>query len=377
VTGTREAFALLLAGVASTLVLVSLPVFVGAMSGTFGVTAREVGWLASADMAGSALASLAVIPFMGRIRWRQAATGAIVAMLAGNALSMLASTLPTLLAARAIAGLGGGVVLSLAFVGLCRSSHPDRYFAIYVFAQLALQAVALAGFPALLAAYGLDAIFLLLAGTAAATLTLVPLFPGAMPAVAARDDARVPRQVATVSTGAAVALVAQAVYFLAPGAAWGYLERIGQSFALTLPQVGNALGTATFAGMAGALLVMLVGSRASRWPALVIGSALSMLALGLLMQGSGLARFLLATSLFNFAWNATFPYQMGVLATLDRNGSVAVLSLLMQVGGLALGPLLGSMLRPDQGYGLLLLACIGCYAASLALFRMAMTSRHE
>jgi hypothetical protein len=177
-----------------------------------------------------------------------------------------------------------------------------------------------------------------------------------------------------VTRGAAVALFAQAVYFLAPGAAWGYLERIGQTFALTLPQVGNALGTATFAGMAGALLVVFLGSRVPRGLALLIGSGLSMLSLVLLVEGQGLAQFLLATSLFNFAWNATFPYQMGVLAALDRTGSVAVLSLLMQVGGLALGPLLGSMLRPEQGYGLLLSACIGCYLVSLALFRMAVTA---
>jgi MFS family permease len=177
VVGARAALALLVAGVASTLVLVSLQVFVGAVASGFAASEREVGWLAAADMAGSALASLGIIPLLGRVRRRRAAALGVAAMIAGNALSMLATTLPAVLGARLLAGAGGGIMLSLAFVGLCRSASPDRYFAIYVFAQLTLQVLALAGFPPLLAAFGLDAIFGLLAALAAATLALVPLFP--------------------------------------------------------------------------------------------------------------------------------------------------------------------------------------------------------
>jgi len=88
------------------------------------------------------------------------------------------------------------------------------------------------------------------------------------------------------------------------------------------------------------------------------------------MEGSGMARFFIAAALFNFAWNATFPYQMGVLASLDRTGAVAILALLVQLGGLAAGPLLASMLHPESGYGTILFACIGCYLVSLALFQV-------
>jgi predicted MFS family arabinose efflux permease len=206
---------------------------------------------------------------------------------------------------------------------------------------------------------------------------VVPLFPRGLHESSARHPEPTAGRIrlATLTSGAALALTAQAVYFVAPGAAWGYLERIGQTFGLTLAQVGTALGLSTFAGMAGALLVVLVGTRVRRWPAMLIGSGISMLALVLLLEGSGLPRFLLAAALFNFAWNATFPYQMGVLASLDRDGSVAVLSLLMQVGGLALGPMLGSMLHPEEGYAQLLYACVGCYAVSLLLFHIAGRAR--
>ena len=56
----------------------------------FGWGDREVGWLASADMTGSAIASLCTIPIIGRMRWRLAACVAIAVMITGNLLSMFA-----------------------------------------------------------------------------------------------------------------------------------------------------------------------------------------------------------------------------------------------------------------------------------------------
>jgi hypothetical protein len=97
----------------------------------------------------------------------------------------------------------------------------------------------------------------------------------------------------------------------------------------------------------------------------LVGSVLSIVAVTLLIEGTGLVRFMVASSLFNFAWNATFPYQMGVLASLDRTGAVAVLSLLTQLAALALGPLLASTLLSTSGYDGILLACIACYVVSL------------
>lgn len=371
---TRTTFALLFAGVSSTLVLVSMPVFVGAMTSTFGWGDREVGWLASADMAGSAIAALCTIPLVGRMPWRVAACIAIAVMVAGNVLSTLATSFPALMTTRAIAGAGSGIMLALSYVGLCRSTNPDRYFGFYVFVQLGLQVVTLAGFPPLLAAYGLDAIFLLLAAVAAALLTLVPMFPARMPRAATEQAASLASgpgtKRASLSAAAILGLIAQAVYFLAPGAVWGYLERIGQTFSLSLSQIGYALGASTFAGIAGALLVVLLGSRAPRGLSMGIGSALSIASVLLLMDGSGLTRYFIAAALFNFAWNATFPYQMGALSVLDRTGAVAILSLLVQLGGLAAGPLLASTLHPENGYGTILFACIGCYLVSLSLFRV-------
>ena len=346
-----------------------MPVFVGAIATHFGWGDREVGWLASADMAGSALASLCTIPIIGRMRWRRAACVAIAVMILGNMLSLFTMTFASLLAARALTGIGGGIMLSIAYVGLCRSSDPDRYFGLYVFSQLGLQVLALATFPSLVSSYGPNGMFVLLAAVAAVLLLLVPLIPARIPNAASKAAAA-SAPANALPAAAIVGLIAQALYFLAPGAAWGYFERIGQGFALSLAQIGSALSAATFAGIAGALLVVVLGTRAPRWLSMVVGTALSVVGMLMLVDGTGYARFLIAGALFNFAWNYTFPYQMGVLASIDRTGAVAILSLIVQLAALAAGPLLASMLHPEKGYTLILLSCAGCYVISLLLFRV-------
>lgn len=363
--------ALLVAGVLHTVVLGTLPLFVAGMVADLNLGEREVGWLASADMAGSALAAMCIIGFVGRVPWRPFACAAIALVIVGNLAAIRAAGFEALLFARVVSGIGGGLILSIVFVGLCRSTNPDRYFGLYTFSQLGLQALFLSFVPSLLSAHGVDALYLLFAAISAGCLLLVVVFPKSVPpalGVGARiADTRGSRPL----PGAVIALAAQGIYFLAPAAAWAYFERIGQTFGLTLDTIGQALGVAAVVGITGAASVVVLGTRFSRMTSMTFGTALSVATVALLMGGSGFAAFLVAAAVFNFAWNFTFPYQMGTLATLDDSDAVPILSLLVQLIGLALGPLTASFLNPEGGYQIILIACMGCYVASLVLFRIA------
>jgi predicted MFS family arabinose efflux permease len=234
--------------------------------------------------------------------------------------------------------------------------------------------LALAVFPTFVTNHGLDAIFVFLAAVALACLPLVALFPRNMPAVPAAATAPLASAVGagdarSISAAGLLGLAAQALYFLAPAAVWGYFERIGHTFGLSLGQIGLALSIASVAAIAGALLVVALGTRAPRKPSMLIGTVLSVIAMLMLIDGSGVTPFLAAAALFNFAWNYTFPYQMGVLATLDRTGAVAIASLVVQLGGGARGPGRAPGLHPERGYTTILVACIACYVVSLLMFR--------
>lgn len=359
--------ALLVAGVLSTLVLLGLPILVGGMAAEFGWGDAERGWLASADMAGSALASLLILRRISRFDWHRAARIALTVAAAANLASSLGGDLWTLVAIRFIAGLGSGVILSIAFTGLCHSRDPERFFGIYVLAQLALQALLLAALPAVIEAGGMTGVYLLLAATTAGGFALVPLFPRGLAATPRRAAAGLPAA-AVNAPGAGAALTAQATYFLVVAALWAYYEGIGASFGLGIAEIGHALAISALAGIVGALAVVVMGPRLSRRGSLVGGTLISIAAAWLLLGGSGYARFTVSACLFNFAWNFTFPYQMGLLSRLDHRGTIAVTSLLVQLAGLAGGPALAALMITPAGYRDLLAAGIVGYALSLALF---------
>ena len=170
---------------------------------------------------------------------------------------------------------------------------------------------------------------------------------------------------------AVVALLAQALYFLAPAAIWSYLEPIGGAFALDIGQVGHALSVASIAGIAGAAAVVVLGTRFDRIRSMGAGVVVSLGSVVIWLYGSGFAWYLAAAILFSFAWNFTFPYQMGVLARLDVSGNVALVSLIVQLGGLAVGPMLASFLIVGGGYDGILWASTICYVASLFMFAAA------
>ncbi len=362
------AFAMLGAGVISTAVLVSLPVLAAGMATQVGGGDRALGILASADMAGSALASLAVLPFIGRIKWRLLAWGAMLAVVIGNALSAQASVLWTLAAARAFTGCGSGAIVALTFVGLCHSGDPDRHFGIYVLAQLVLQVALMWEFPVAIAAGGMWVVYAVLAGLTAASAILVRYFPRDADhagIAAAPAHASATRRMRLAGT---IGLVALAAYFTAAGAVWSYLEPIGAEFGLDTAAVGRTLAGAAFAGMAGSLLVVVLAARFGRQACLAAGTIATIAAVLLLADGGATARFTVAAALFTFAWNFTFPYQMGMLAQFDRSGEIAVTSLVIQLFALAAGPLLVAAAYPGAGHAIILLTGAAGFLASFGLF---------
>jgi predicted MFS family arabinose efflux permease len=363
--------AVVLTGVIATGAFLILPILVGGLADEFGWGGAQVGWLAAADMGGSALASLVMAVVIAKLDWRKSLRIAIVLAIVGNLASIFICNLAPLLLVRAFTGICNGVVLSVVFASLCRSSNPDRYFGLYVFTQLGSQALLLPILPRVIEAGGISTIYIFLATASAASLLLVRFFPARFLKAenSALSKASDELSLNKNSQGLGIlALLAQGLYFLAPAAIWGYFQSIGETFTLTFADVGEALGLASLAGIAGALLVIFMGNRFGRMWSMGAGTVVSILAVWVLMNESGFYWFLTAAALMNFSWNFTFPYQMGTLALFDRNGSIAVLSLLVQTFGLSFGPLLASFLLTGRDFSSILMFCMGCYAISLFLF---------
>lgn len=342
-----------------------LPLMVGAAAESFHFGPRELGLIASSDLAGITLASLLAPLWARRIDWRIGAFAALALVVAGNLASATISELPLLLAVRFVTGIGEGMASSLALVILSDTRNPDRAFGLAVGAPILVGLIAFQTMPPLVERFGYDGVVLSLAALAGIFALLTPLLPVSgrpMVAPAGRDT-----QPTSGLRPIAVGLVAAAIYHIGLGAVWAFIERMGTAAGLARATMGSNLGLAVVFGLAGSLIATAVGARFGRsWPLVlaVCGQCAALLLLGPQMSGLG---FAVAACAFQLLWLLSVPYQLAVIASFDAGGRYFVLALAFQAAGVTLGPVLAGLLIEGQDYSAVRALAATCLAASLVL----------
>ena len=145
-----------------------------------------------------------------------------------------------------------------------------------------------------------------------------------------------------------VGLLGIFLYFTAQGGVWAYLERMGVLGHLSSIEVAGALAVSSIAGMAGAGFASWIALRFGRLVPLGVATACTVLSLIVLSGESTFAVFVAMSALFNFAWNAAVPYQMGILSEIDSSApsrTVALASAVLFAG------LIGGTDRGGSGHG--------------------------
>jgi predicted MFS family arabinose efflux permease len=164
-------------------------------------------------------------------------------------------------------------------------------------------------------------------------------------------------------------LGAMFVSFGGLAALWAFLTQIAPSFGVddrtvaVLLMIGLAIS-----GMAG-IAAAVIGDRFGREKPLTIGMLLAIAGVVVLMTGHGLAGYFIGALLAVGLWNFPMAYQMGMIASSDPNGRVAVLMPAALAIGSALGPVLGgALLSGGHGYIPLYALFAVSIAASLVAF---------
>jgi hypothetical protein len=198
---------------------------------------------------------------------------------------------------------------------------------------------------------------------AAFPLTALPLV-GAFP-VNAETHATVEADAVNLTVPyKSLALAAMLAYFIAQGVAWAYLFLIGTAGGLAEQQVATALTLSQIAGVAGALLPAMIGSRLGRWRPLSLGIAGGAVALAFLVGRFDYLPFTLWVCAYNFFWNMTHPYLLGSMASFDRSGRVVVYAVALQMLGLAVGPALAASVISPEHYQRVNALAIGFFMVS-------------
>lgn len=334
-------------GTVSMLVFLLMPAYVGGLA-SLRFNDQQLGMLASMDFAGITTTCTLAVLWVKRVDWRVAGILGMAILAAANLLCVGITDYDRLMGLRFIAGLAGGVGISLSFAIVAGSPAPDRYMGLFVTVQVLFQSLGFVMAPSLFAAMGVDGFYYLFAISA---LLMMPLLRtilrnGYASSVAFQTATRHP------ASGYALLLVlfAMSVFFVGQGAFWAFGERIGMAAGLDGQSVARALAFTAIASLFGAVLSAWLDVRYGRFWPILAAVLLQLVTLALLVAELSPWLFTALFSIFAFAWNFGIAFQVGVMAALDRRGSYTALVPAFQCAGLAIGPSLAGAFVSDGQY---------------------------
>ena len=342
--------------------LLLMPLQIGGFIEGLGLGETRAGMLATAEIfslgGGLILVSLG---FINLPLNRLAIIGGVIVII-GYALSIFIEYYPGLVLARAITGLGMGLINAAATMTIATCFADTERTAGNVFALVYLGSAVLYLATPFLSQFGhYQGLFTLLIIIVALAMPLFRLLPKtSLGKVQQRDnDQSLPWPTIILL------LSGEVILFVGLGACWGFAERLGINSGLSAKGVSFYLAWSVVATIIGATFAGWLGTRLGRSFALHGGVALSVFAC-FLMASTGLDwTYLPGLMLYQAAIAFLLPYLIGTAALLDSKGRVAaavVGTLIFCYGG---GAALGGWVI--ETFSLLTLGWVALISGILAL----------
>jgi predicted MFS family arabinose efflux permease len=358
-------------GILGGISVVVMPMLVGLMINLFGLSSAAAGRVASGELLGVALGSLAVATLVSRWPLKAVAVLNVACIVIGNALT-IGTAGEHLHIARLIAGVGAGGSIALMSAIVATSHAPDRLFGVFFSVLLLLATVFFYSAELVaqhLGEYGMYFVFIALSlCSVMLSLLFVPPTRRVPASVQAHSTANAPVTLPTRWGIVGAGLFAMFLFFAGCGAVWVYMERIGVANGLDPEAARSVLGSATIAGAIGACLATLAGVRFGRLAPLLLAGSVLLLMMAMIAFGLNAATFPAVALGFVLTWMFTLPYLMGTMAVIDPLGRAASLAVGFQNGGQALGPAVASLMIAGTNYSRVGVMGLSCLLLSLAVY---------
>jgi len=349
------------------------PIWIPAARMHFGVSAVEMGIVASLQFAVSATMAMFVAPRLAKWPFRApllAATGII--FLAALASAALPLGFGAFIVMRLLDGGASGICVACAAILATRTRQPSRSFGILQFGQILTNMVVYVTSTKLVAAHGLTGVYCLVAGGAAVFL-VVQLFGKGWPAV-------MPLR-AAVRTAAPVRVSKSRIWAACVGAALVYCgfialvanaTALGSRAGLDFQHVTIILAAGTGTAAAGALIATLLAGRVPGfWLIAVSAAGAAIAGLFLTFTAFDFETLICSLGAIIFFIYLGFPSIFGGIARLDETGRSASAAQAAQMFGPALGPAIGALIAAHSVTGFALASTgfvvCGALAAGLAV----------
>ncbi|HQX79811.1 MAG TPA: MFS transporter [Steroidobacteraceae bacterium] len=342
-----------------------MPALVSGLISGLGFSQREAGFVGSANLYGAALGALTIVLLIARVAWRKASIALLAGLVAIDAISMAVHVPWVMIPLRALHGFVGGMLVGVAFAVIARTKSPDRVFGVLLFVQFGLGGLGVMTLPRLVPVFGTGVLFAALIAFSAVTLAMLPFLGPYSPRPAAAAVA--------VNTGSAswprfvLALLAIFLFQASNMGLFAYIIELGSAAGLPREFISTSVGAATWVGVAGCLLVIVLATRYGRALPLAIGLAATLVGIWVLHYSADKIVFVLANCMTGITWSLVMPYLLGLASAFDRSGRAAALGGFASKMGLASGPLLGALILRGDDYGFLInLSCLGIIACAAA-----------
>jgi MFS family permease len=336
----------LLVTVLLTLVMASsgaslMPFVVGGLIDLRGLDLAATGLLGSAELAGMALMALGLATIVSRGRRRAWVLAGVGVAAFGHGISSIDLGYGMLLAARATAGFGEGILLAGGMAAAAGARDPTRLFAQVFVVEAVLFAVLIAAAPFVIGAFGAEGVF---AALAILTLMIAPVAAWIPDAPAVAEPAVADSGPSPNRNLALLGILALAIMAVGQMMIWVLSERLGVLAGLSAESIGVVIAISALTGIAGAAAAAALGTRLGHVPPVVIGLSAFVIAAVAMIQINQSPVYIGSILTFGLAYFFFLPYIMGALAALDRAGRWTATAGGVQTVAGAIGPLLSGLL---------------------------------
>jgi len=351
-------------------VFIGMPMLVGSLADTLGFNEQQLGWLASADLMGIFVASIAASLLVNRVnRQLLVYIGITVAILA-NFSSTIFHDFNTLFTIRIISGIGGGLCYSVGVATIAGTHKTARNFSILLFVLVAVNAIELYTFPTISDNWGVDGIFLFFCVAFVMTYFFVRWLPSSNKESIDQDSASDVHQASKVSIPAWIpwlCLTAVACVYINVGAFWAFIERLGVDASLSDDFISNTLALGTLFTLSGCAIATWMGNKYGQSKPLIAAFAVMTAILFLLAFKVTPVSYVVAATVFNFCWLFIDVFQLGTIGNIDHSGKYAALVPGAQGLTQSISPAVaGYILSQGYGYsGVMMLCAAGTISAMI------------
>lgn len=342
-----------------------MPAIIAALRTEYGLSAAQAGYVAASNGYGSTVGALAALFIVPRIPWRALSAALLLALILADSATIGAHGFEPLMILRFVHGVAGGMLVGTTYALLAQMADPRHGFGIVFILHFGFGGIGIMASVYAASLFRQGVVFAVLVAFSVIALFLLMRLPAFR-----QPGVREPSK-AAVWTGAwSAPLVARtAGLFLFQAANLGlgaFLIGIAVDFGHTAAFASTTVGFALWAGVPGALIMLMISSRYGWMPLVpvVIAAGLAKL---LVMTGAQPALYAIAVAAIFFTMAVALPYGFALCARDDTSGQAALLAGFASKLGLASGPAIAGILY-SHGADLLIGAAVATVMVAAGLF---------